>query len=296
MPKIQTFRLDENIVADCIYKDFPHQTTPTGLVVERRVKDDLRQFLQRFLDYSGCPQDSFLRVDAFVRENSLEVIEVNVECQEGWGISLNLLRASSNIITFDKGVCLPCEIIAYSENYLPEFLLTQKEFVSLGHRMDIVGWQERPGVPARGEFDNKVYLAEFSRVWNSLHPGWSGEYNRGAQVPTMYSVSDTAWDKVPQDVVFKFCNKYGTFSNRAKYSVAARSQIGKGKFVRRCYELREVIAQQRVCPLELERGLVTQAIIMCAGQEPVTGYLQVAPPGTFVINDKSASKGPLVFL
>ncbi len=110
----------------------------------------------------------------------------------------------------------------------------------------------------------------------------------------MYSVENSRWEDVPTDVVFKFREKYGERSREARYSVARRAQVGKGKFMRKCYNEGSAIAQDYLDPLRFEDGSATQAIIMCSRAVPVVGYLQVAPQGIFVINDKTASKGVLV--
>lgn len=284
MPQIKTFELDEAVLAKEIYAGHPHQTTPIGVVIEERVRKDLRTFLKTFLERTKC-SDEFLRVDAFIRKDGLDIIEINVECQEGWGIALNLLRASNSVLDVERVSLIPREIIAYGDEYLPEFKLVQVELERFGFDMNIVSYSERPGVPIRSEFDKKMYLA----LLDGMSVG-------SIKIPSIYYDSSTPWDEVPQDVVFKFCEKYGEWSRKARYSVATRAKIGKGKFMRKCYASREAIAQKRIDPLTLSDGSVTQAIIMCAGAEPVTGYLQVAPPGTFIINDRTARKGPLVFI
>jgi hypothetical protein len=207
-----------------------------------------------------------------------------VELQDGWGVALNLLRASGNTPRPIKGTMLPMEIIAYSEDYIPEFELAQREFAILGHEMQIVGWRERQGVASKSKFDDKLYLAKFSRVW-------CGNLVR---VPAIHDILSTCWDDLPDDVVFKFREKYGEASRKARYSVARRAQIGKGKYMRQCYNEGTAVAQEYTEPLRLEDGSATQAIILCSGATPVTGYLQVAPQGVFIINDKTASKGALV--
>lgn len=284
MPIIKTFTVDEAVVAPCIYKGFPHETTPVGLVVERTVREELQAFLQQFIDFVGCEKGQFLRMDAFVSDAGLTVIEINVELQDGWGVALNLLRASGHTPVFGDGVRLPSEIIVYSEDYLPEFRLAQGEFKLLGHSIELPCWRERPSIPQKSEFDSKVYLAKFSDLWQGHH----------VRIPAMYWADKTPWEELPEDVVFKFCHKYGEQAVKARFSVATREQVGRGKFMRQCYADGHAIAQQRVATTSLEDGSRVQAIILASGQVPVTGYLQVESTGRFIINDRTARKGPLV--
>ncbi len=284
MSTVRTFLLDKTLLATRIYRDFPHQTTSVGLVVDQTMRYELSRFLEAFLVSVGCTEHLFLRVDAFVQENILHVIEINVELQDGWGVALNLLRASGHAPKFADDVRLPKEIIAYSEDYLPEFELAEYEFALLGREMRIAEWRDRPGILSKSVFDDKLYLAEFSRAW------------RGDRVrtPLAYTIDNTPWDALPENVVFKFREKYGERSRMARYSVARRNAIGKGRYMRMCYEEKTAVAQAYTEPLHLEDGSPTQAILMCSGRHVVTGYLQVAPPGTFVINDKLTRKGPLI--
>ena len=285
MPQLKEFGLDESVVAKRIYRDYSHQTTRAGLVVEKEIRDELHSFLSSFLDFVGSDHSVFLRVDAFAAASVLNIVEINVELQDGWGVALNLLRASGNTPYFNGSTRLPTEIILYREDYLPEFELAQQELALLGHQLEIVGWRTRPGVGAKGAFDSKMYLAKFSQTW----------CGKRVCVPKTYIADTTPWGDLPQDVVFKFCDKYGKPARKARYSVARRHEIGHGKFMRKCYLAGEAIAQEYIEPLRLENGASTQAIVLCSGCNPLVGYTQVAPPGVFIINDRTAKKGALVF-
>ncbi len=278
------FPLDDEIVATCIYRDYPHQTTNVGCVVGEATQRELRLFLKGFLRYLRCEDHLFLRIDAFLAGEVLNVIEINVELQDGWGVALNLLRASGNKPKHWNGATLPVEIIARSEDYIPEFTLAAHEFATLGHTMQVVRSHEQHQVLAKSVYDDKLFLAEYSQSWCGTL----------VHVPKMYSIQNTTWEHIPKDVVFKFREKYGETSRAARYSVATREQIGRGKFMRQCYDAGSAIAQDRIEPLRLEDGSSTQAIILCSGATPVVGYLQVAPKDVFIINDKTAKKGVLV--
>jgi len=283
VPRLQQFLIDESVLAKRIYRDYPHETTGVGLIVEAQVRAELERFLRQFTKFVGTELSLFMRLDVFASRDALTIIEVNVELQDGWGVALNLLRASGH--AFDQVARLPAEIIVYNDDYLPEFELAQREALLFGHQLDLVSWRDRPGIPAKSVYDDKAFLSRFSRFWR-------GETVR---VPAMYSVDDTPWESLPQDVVFKFREKYGNEARKARYSVIHRGDMGKGKFMRLCYNEGTAVAQDYVEPMRWADGSAAQGIIMCSGCVPATGYTQVAPAHTFVINDKSARKGPLVF-
>ncbi len=285
MPSIREFPLDTAALGTHMYREEPHRTTSTGVCIPEDMRTELQVFLSQFLRFIGCTETLFMRVDAFLTAQSLSIIEINVELQDGWGIALNLLRASGNHLHENKQAAWPTEIIAYNDDYLPEFELARNEFARLGHTLSIASWEERPNVPLKSPFDDKLHLAQFSRTWKGTR----------VHVPKTDWVERTAWDALPEDVVFKFRHKYGEQALRAHYSVIQRSRIGKGKFLREMYNAGHVVVQERMEPCRLADGSVTQAIILCADDEPITGYLQVAPAGVFVINDRTAAKGPLVF-
>lgn len=296
MTRITQFHLDESILAKTIYKGYPHKTTATGLLLGEEVREELRAFLRQFLQCSGYPEDDlYFRIDAFIGEEGLYIIEINVELQDGWGVALNLLRASGNELFIPYGAIsrLPTVFQNYGNGYRTEFELACEELALLGfEKRPIV--QDMPSYlapgtpvyPPKHELDSKIYLARFA-------PQWDGE---SVIVPRMFCVETTPWDAVPEDVIFKFCRKYGPEARKARYSVLDRSKAGKAKFIRRCYNAGTLVAQKRVSPLTLDDGSVTQAVILCVGPQPATGYLQVSPAGTMVINDKTAKAGPLLFV
>jgi len=278
------FTLNTAELAQRVYRDYSHRTTPWGVIIPQNVRQELKRFLEEYLRFIGSDEHQFLRIDAFVGEQTLKIIEVNVELQDGWGVALNLLRASGNTLSIRDNK-FPTEIIAYSNDYLSEFELAQSELARIGKKLDIIWWSARPNIPKKSPLDSKLYLANFCRIW------------QGNQVliPKMYCCENTAWEQLPEDVVFKFCHKYSRQSLRAGYSVARRKTINKGRFMRQCYMAGQAVAQERIEPFRLDDGSVTQLVLMCSGSDPITGYLQVAPPNEFIINDRTACKGPLVF-
>lgn len=285
MPRIHEYGLDTAMLATRMYREEPHRTTSFGVSIPEDVRAELQVFLGQFLCFVGCTEQLFMRIDAFLSLQGLNIIEINAELQDGWGVALNLLRASNGRMRLNDRASWPTEIIAYSSDYVPEFELARQEFAHLGHACDIVMSADRPDVPMKSVFDDKLYLAQFSQVWNGVR----------IQTPKTSWADNTTWDSLPEDAVFKFRHKYGAQALRARYSVIQRSGIGKGRFVREMYDAGHVVVQERIEPFRLGDESVTQAILLCANDKPITGYLQVAPADTFVINDRTAAKGPLVF-
>ncbi len=295
MPRIKKFELDQSVLAKQIYTGHPHMTTSVGLVIDQRTKSELNRVLQGFLHFAGCDRHVFLRIDVVVdASEALHVIEINVETQEGWGIALNLLRSSGN--SLDECSALPAEIINYGDlpeknPYLPEFELARDEFSRVGRTLAVPSWRERPGIPLKSELDDKIHLARFSRVWKQR-----GESGR-VVLPGGYCRDDCGWQDVPDCAILKFRMKHGPAARRAGFSVIERMdpRLGKGKYVRRSFESGEMVAQDQVAPLMLNMAHRVQAIILCSGSNPVTGYTQIASSDSFVVNDKNSCKGPLVF-
>ena len=287
MPQVRNFALNKEIIPERIYKAEKHLVVSTGIEIEFSVQEELRRFLREYLLFIGAPEPTYLRIDAFPRGDCIDIIEVNVELREGWGVGLNLARAAGLPVTVPAGVRLPERFICYSDAYREEFELAQGEFLLLGQNVHITAW--RPEICQRASelaLDDKLHLARFAKVWRSAL----------VRIPSMYVYPDVQYDEVPEHVVFKFRQKMGRLADTAGYSVITRSDPRFRKRIRTWYTDGDMIAQHRVAQMLLEDDSPVQCIIMCAGTEPVTGYLQVAPPDTFVINDKSARKGPLVFL
>ncbi len=284
--KFCNFDMDQSIVAPVTYRDYPHLTTPIGVEIGPKIREELRQLLAGFLKFHKRDEKgTFIRVDAFLSEDGLNIIEFNVELADGWGVALNLARSCGKPVELPVGVELPRRYVAYKSDYLPEYRLAISEFGKLGQNSMSIKedfWTSEEKDP----LDSKLCLEQFARTWN-------GDTVR---IPKLYSVETTLWESLPENVVFKFTEKYGPEALRARYSVAPREKIGKGKHVRQSYNASRAVAQERIVPHTLHDGSVTQAIIMCSGSIPITGYLQVAPQGEFIINDRTGRKGPLLFV
>jgi hypothetical protein len=238
---IRTFTLNTSEIATSIYRDCPHQTTSVGMILTESARHELGEFLEAYLRFLGSNEHLFLRFDIFLGNDALNVIEVNAELQDGWGVALNLLRASGNTLPVCNDANFPTEIIAYSEDYLSEFKLAQSELARIGKEMKIAWSHDRPGIPSKSPFDDKLCLAQFSREWRG---------NR-VRIPKTYWVENTDWEQLPDDVVFKFRHKYGEPAQRARYSVATRSGIGRGKFMHQSYVAGHVVVQERIEPFRL---------------------------------------------
>jgi len=286
MISFKDFEMDQSILAKTIYKNYPHKTTSIGLVIAMSVILELKSFLQGFLEFHNRPEvGRFIRVDTFFSEKGLQIIELNVELADGWGVALNLARASGNSVVVPANTSLPSRYIAYTSNYLPEYELAIDEFRQLGYN-GIAIESRYYETEVKDELDNKLCLERFARKWKGC----------SVKVPNMYSIETTPWEELPTEVVFKFAEKYGEEAIRAHYSVKPRDGIGKGEYMRKIYRRGRAVAQERILPSVLADGSVTQAIIMLSGSTPITGYLQVAPSTEFIINDRTAVKGPLLFI
>ncbi len=293
MISVKELCLNLDVLAITVYKDFSHKTTSTGVLISEKIREELIFFLKQFQKKTEYQfEDLFFRIDAFIGKGFINIIEINVELQDGWGVSLNLLRAADIKLPLYPNLRMPKIFIDYHNGYRPEFELACRELQLLGLSAKIISATEyeddpKPIYPLKHDLDSKIHLARFS-----VEEQWSNQY---IKIPRMYYSKITPWDELPEDIVFKFCNKYGPEAIRARYSVIKRKDAGKAKFVKECYEKGSLIAQDRIEPLTLEDGSVTQVVIMCAGSQPVTGYLQVSPPQTIIINDKTAKAGPLLF-
>ena len=308
--RVERFSLDESVLPRSVYRDpfkgyeIAHKTTSWGLVLEDEVQDETGAFLEEFLAFHGYASRGLcFRLDAFLRRDKLLILEVNVETQDGWGVALNLVRAAGVKVEIPPDADMPGEFIDYGDGHRAEFELACQELALLGCKAAIKEGELNPdpwfwGIPwsiPKHELDDKMYLARFASTWQ-------GE---SVLVPKMYHRDEVPWEEIPEDVIFKFGKKYGPESRRASCSVIRRksSQFGKGERIRACYERGRAIAQEWIEPLRLEDGSATQAVILCAGVHPITGYLQVMPAQrefylkeTLLINDKSALAGPLVFV
>ncbi len=306
MIQLNRFPLKSELVAPNIYGRYLHRTTDLGVLVPEEHRSELRRFLHEFLRFSGYPEKGvYLRVDAFMNQGQLQIIEINAHFVDGWGIALNLARAAGRPVELN-GASFPEIWTTSNEIYRPELELACQELTLQGYRCRTMPYDEvlqrtdtevywygrfnryrdYPLVrPTFGQdLDNKYNLARFSWQWESAL----------VEIPLYYSQEVTDWDELPRNVVFKFCDKAGPEVARARSSVLYRDQIGKGKFVRQCYRAETAVAQEVIRPTRLDDGSLTQLIVMAAGSEPLTGYLQVVPAGTRIINDNS-THGPLIF-
>ena len=135
----------------------------------------------------------------------------------------------------------------------------------------------------RFELEHKLLLAEFSSVWTGNH----------IKIPRCF-YSPIYWDLIPKDrVVWKFCQKYSADSQRARTNIVYPDELGRGKFIRQCYQRKSVIAQELVPSLEVENA-TCQLILLAAEGKVITGYALWAPRGTRVITD-AFSHGPLLW-
>ncbi len=282
MPKLTTVTLDRGLVAPSIYADAPHLVTEQALLLDSETRNELHRFMTqyvRFLGFRGVRMG--YRLDLYFDQDRVYVIEVNVELADGWGVSLNLLRAAQAEFEFDGW--LPKRFPTFPDDpRQTEFQLAISEFGLLNHQAEL------DFHPARivEVCDNKLYLAKFAETW------------RGERVlvPKIYWHGTSDWVDVPADVYLKFANKFSPEAVKSRYSAKPRSELGRARQMQRLFQDGKAIAQQQVSPALTASGEVVQAVVMCYGPKPITGYIQLADPERQVINDKGTKKGPLIFL
>lgn len=282
MPYLRKVQLERAIVAPSIYGEFPHEVTEVGLVLERAVKAEVEQFLREYTKFLGIAEfEKHFRIDLYFDHNNVYVIEVNVEVADGWGVALNLGRAAG--FSPPESQVFPDAFPTFSGDLRKtEFRLAIDEFARLGHTATMCEQKERVVDP----FDNKIYLARFAKVWTG----------KQAHVPALYHCGNAKWEDIPEDVYLKFAEKFCPEAIKTRYSAKPRCELGRAKQMRKLFAEGGAVAQERVSPFQTEVGEHVQAVVMCAGSQVVTGYIQVASNGRHVINDKNTKKGPLLFL
>jgi len=280
MPYLQDTLLDRAIIAPSIYGDFPHFVTDLFVAIEREIKEELGRFLQEYATFLDA-RDKYFRVDLYFDGDRVYVIEVNVEVADGWGVALNLLRAAG-CKPYDRMV-FPSVFPTFPDDpRVTEFRLAVTELALLGYKSVVEILPER----TFDLLDNKLHLARFSNVW----------VGERVKIPRLYWNGNATWDEVPQDVYLKFADKFCPEAVKSRYSAKPRSELGKAKQMRQLFTEGNAIAQERVSPSLTACGKQVQAVVMCTGSQVVTGYIQVAPAGRSVINDKGTEKGGLMFL
>lgn len=297
--KFQDFNLNLDLVAPVIYKNFPHQVTRTGVQIDQDIVSELGRFLREYNSFLGiCTTAPYYRIDAYFDEQSLWILEVNAAFVDGWGVALNLARASAIAVDVDKLV-FPKQFHTLEGQYVPELKLFVSELSALGYRDNkivkqipenstesvyIYGRQSSQNywaVPFDGTYrDNKQHLGEFSRTWES-------EF---VNIPRHYLCGSDSWESIPEDAVLKFCDKGSEECKRARQSVFIGKPSGGNPFFRNCYQEGKLLAQQFVEPMRNE-GKNTQLIIMVRGADPLVGYVQYS--SSQIINDNSVH-GPLL--
>ncbi|MFA6549309.1 MAG: hypothetical protein WCT39_05230 [Candidatus Margulisiibacteriota bacterium] len=306
--RLANLTLDTSVLPHEIFAGSPYQTTSLGLEIPKKTKDELREFLERYLKEAGIENDDgvFFRVDLYPdpeKEDVFWIIEVNALFVDGWGIGLNLARATGSPVEINGlGDRFPETWTTEDRAYLPELQLACDELrIATGRQFSFepsfncrisqapAYWygRQRPHEklrPWHGEtLDDKIVLVRLASTWR-------GERIR---IPQSFSVETTPWDQLPDrsGLVFKLRRKW----ENPRMSVRFGDEIGKGKDVRRGYTDGGVIAQTRIPQATTNDGQPVQAIIMTAGTTPVSGYVQIARPGVKIINDNSLH-GPLILV
>ncbi len=280
MPYLENALVDRTIVAQSIYGDYPHLVADISLCIENDIKNELGRFVQEYSAFLNA-QEKYFRIDLYFDGNYVYVIEVNVEVADGWGVALNLLRAVGS--TPRECRALPKVFPTFSgDPRETEFRLAIDEFARLGVNSVVEVLPGRTFDP----LDNKLHLARFTHAW----------VGQRVLIPRVYWKESTIWDDVPHDVYLKFADKFCLEAIKSRYSAKPRVELGKAKQMKLLYGEGRVIAQDRIDSMRTTCGKQVQAVVMCTASEVVTGYIQIAPQGRTVINDKGTEKGALIFL
>lgn len=310
--------LNERLLPSSIYGDAPYRHVPLAVYVSRTMQEGITQLLRALLQKTGLSEEgTYFRVDAYLDADpslqTLWVLEVTAQYVDGWGIALNLLRASSE--PPPPSLDFPSTWVLDNPLYRPEVELDVREiaFATAGEvRPRVVtpeemqegddpiywyGWKapSEPRIrPAHGYLlEDKIHLHRLSR-------GYVGEHQvsgtlpsmRSVRIPSMYTYEHCAWNDLPFPIVCKNRRKnVGVYGNVA----LCRTKTDTGKHARRAYERGEAVAQAYVEPYRHDTSRPTQLEILCIGTKPVTGYLLQGDPETFVLNDRVAH-GPLFLL
>jgi hypothetical protein len=286
-------------VAPVIYGEKPHLTTGMGVNISPDLYLELCAFLRSFNKFVGVEKIPYYRIDAYFDEKSLWILEINASFVDGWGIALNLSRAAGIYVDRIR-LDFPKRFKTTNAVYFPELSLfvdelkvrgisdteivdnTEKD-QELTYVYGRVGSKDKPYIfPYDGlRLDNKLNLGLFSRDWDGTI----------VKVPKHYIERFEDWEKIPKEVVLKFCDKGSEECKRAKQSVLFNKPAGKSPFLKRCYKEEILLAQEIIEPKRYN-GENCQLIILAVENAPVTGYVQYSREN--IINDNSIH-GPLCF-
>lgn len=307
--EFKDFALDPRVViAPIVYGREPHYTTSYGAEVSNQAMEELMLFVELYAEYLGV-SNPFFRLDVYITDNTLMVLECNTAFVDGWGTALNLSRATSIEIEayhLNFPSCLALDGgLDNSKNYLPElklFIAELRELDNTNHHLCtfpgdrskctgpvyVYGRVNDPNVwPINGlANDDKRKLAQFASYW----PGDL------VQIPKTYTCIDTEWGAVPKDVYVKFTDKDSPECQRTKHSVLSGKPSNDASFWRECFNSGKVLAQERIRNPKIvlpgnHNGLQAQLVVLTNGNV-LTGYVQYGTGS--VINDNSIH-GPLSF-
>lgn len=304
--RLVNLSVDTSILPAEIFAGSPYQTTSLGLKIPRETKDELREFLGRYLQTAGIENDNevFFRVDLYPdteNDNVFWVIEVNALFVDGWGVALNLSRAAGSPVEIGGlDNRFPETWTTEDRVYLPELQLACDELkIATGKQFLFqpaaacrlfkppAYWygRQRPYeklCPQHGEtLDDKLVLVRLANTWHGEH----------VKIPRSFSLETTVWDNLPSPsgLVFKLRRKW----QNPRMSIRFGDQIGRGNDVRRGYNRKDIVAQEVLRRATINGGQHVQIIIVTIGKKPISGYVQIARPDARIINDDSIH-GPVI--
>ncbi len=299
--QFREFDFDPSVkVAPVIYQDQPHRVTPTGATISPGMGAELLEFIQQYAGSIGAGLNPYFRLDVYIRDDKLWVLEVNTAFVDGWGVALNLSRAAKAPVGIDE-LFFPRCFGMESSDYRPELELLIEELRIAGRtRHHICTPWSRPDcrgpVYVYGRDDSALHWPE--NGWtldNKLNLAWFSELWEGELVMTPKTYSATSdWADVPDNVFLKFVDKGSPEAIRAGFSVMPGKPAGKAPFIRRCYNAGDLIAQERVYGMRLPvEGRERQVqLVVLSNAQMLTGYVQYG--AGIIVNDNSIH-GPLIF-
>jgi len=297
-----------------LYGGKPFHVGNVGLELPCSIKTETERLIKEFLGICQFGVESvYLRLDLFVDPNlkKVHLLEINSRLVDGWGTAFSLSQAGGQRIEevlYDaKAAQFPAlwHLPYNNEVYRNDFDFALRELnhlgvsatetavldeVPAGEWLYYYGWdrpkEEKLLAPCFGyEIEDKIHLTRFSRAWQ-------GEQ---VKIPLGYSVCKEAWEDIPRErVIFKFCEKYGKDSKRARTSVLYPKEVGKGRFARQCYMRGTIVAQDLVAPFKARDERICQLVLLTSGARVITGYVIWAPLGTRVITD-AYEHAPLIW-
>lgn len=297
----------------CGYCPVQYRVEACGGLINRWQQDELERFVNEFLTFTRCETiNVYFRLDCYLVESELVVLEINSVSADGWGPAFHLARLATGRPRIRKDLYLPEFWTTYDPRFQPAIDLVCEELRTAGRMATPLSWdaalgtadkvfaylQQAPAhrpdhfIPGKiGELlEDKIHLARFSRHWHGDR----------VFIPTTYwcetSLLQTLKHRMGR-LVFKPTRKVGD-RNVDSVWFGRSSQQPREVVDALAYLRGEIIVQERVLPEEIN-GCPVQVILLFGPHRTqdrlllAGGYLQIGSPGSITVNDMAAH-GPIV--